>query len=31
MGAYLPAVKQDPLADPIVEKATKRGTIQEAG
>lgn len=31
MRAYLPAVKHVPLADPIVEKATKRGTIQEAG
>lgn len=28
---YLPAVKQVPLAAPMVEKATNRGTTQEAG
>ena len=28
---YLPAVKQLPLAAPMVENATKRGTTQEAG
>lgn len=28
---YLPAVKQVPLAAPMVENATKSGTTQEAG
>lgn len=28
---YLPAVKQVPLAAPMVENATKSGTTQDAG